>query len=169
MAIPEEFRGRVLAYCQEPEPEEADLLVLDQAWDSAESYLKGAGVTCPGPENAGRLALWLSVMLAMVLDEYDQRGAQFDAGKLQDLALIHISAARKNFPMRWEAKVMDRETIKRQIQLYHGDCLVGMERVESGSVDLILCDLPYGTTDCSWDTVIPFEPLWACLLYTSRY
>ena len=43
MAIPEEFRGRVLAYCQEPEPEEADLLVLDQAWDSAESYLKGAG------------------------------------------------------------------------------------------------------------------------------
>lgn len=84
MAIPEEFRGRVLAYCQEPEPEEADLLVLDQAWDSAESYLKGAGVTCPGPENAGRLALWLSVMLAMVLDEYDQRGAQFDAGKLQD-------------------------------------------------------------------------------------
>ena len=55
--------------------------------------------------------------------------------------------------MRWEAKVMDRETIKRQIQLYHSDCLVGMERVESGSVDLILCDLPYGTTDCSWDTV----------------
>ena len=42
------------------------------------------GVTRPGPENAGRLALWLSVMLAMVLDEYDQRGAQFDAGKLQD-------------------------------------------------------------------------------------
>lgn len=33
--------------------------------------------------------------------------------------------------------------------------------MESGSVDLILCDLPYGTTDCSWDTVIPFEPLWA--------
>ena len=56
---------------------------------------------------------------------------------------------------------MDRETIKRQIQLYHSDCLVGMERVESGSVDLILCDLSYGTTDCSWDTVIPFEPLWA--------
>ena len=84
MAIPEEFRGRVLAFCQEPEPEEVDLLVLDQAWDSAESYLEGAGVTRPGPENAGRLALWLSVMLAMVLDEYDQRGAQFDAGKLQD-------------------------------------------------------------------------------------
>lgn len=52
MAIPEEFRGRVLAYCQEPEPEEVDLLVLDQAWDSAESYLEGAGVTRPGPENA---------------------------------------------------------------------------------------------------------------------
>ncbi len=37
MAIPEEFRGRVLAYCQEREPEEVDLLVLEQAWDSGES------------------------------------------------------------------------------------------------------------------------------------
>lgn len=35
-----------------------------------------------------------------------------------------------------------------------------MSRVETGSVSLILCDLPYGTTNCSWDTVIPFRPLW---------
>lgn len=40
------------------------------------------------------------------------------------------------------------------------DCLVGMSRVGTGSVSLILCDLPYGTTNCSWDTVIPFRPLW---------
>ena len=45
-------------------------------------------------------------------------------------------AARKNFPMRWEAKVMDRETIKRQIQLYHGDCLAGMERVADRAEEL---------------------------------
>ena len=46
--------------------------------------------------------------------------------------------------------------------LYHGDCLEIMPELAAGSVDLILCDLPYGTTNCSWDTVIPFEPLWEC-------
>ena len=35
-----------------------------------------------------------------------------------------------------------------------------MSRVGTGSVSLILCDLPYGTTNCAWDTVIPFAPLW---------
>lgn len=47
-----------------------------------------------------------------------------------------------------------------QVRLYQSDCLVGMSRVGTGSVDLILCDLPYGTTACRWDTVIPFAPLW---------
>jgi site-specific DNA-methyltransferase (adenine-specific) len=36
-----------------------------------------------------------------------------------------------------------------------------MNVIPAGSVDMILCDLPYGTTACSWDSVIPFEPLWA--------
>jgi hypothetical protein len=35
-----------------------------------------------------------------------------------------------------------------------------MAGLEAGSVDMVLCDLPYGTTARSWDTVIPFEPLW---------
>lgn len=35
-----------------------------------------------------------------------------------------------------------------------------MKQIPDGSVDMILCDLPYGTTDCRWDHVIPFEPLW---------
>ena len=35
-----------------------------------------------------------------------------------------------------------------------------MKNIPDGSIDLILCDLPYGTTDCKWDSVIPFEPLW---------
>ena len=35
-----------------------------------------------------------------------------------------------------------------------------MKRIEDKSIDMILCDLPYGTTACKWDTVIPFEPLW---------
>lgn len=44
--------------------------------------------------------------------------------------------------------------------LLHGDCLDLMAQIPDGSVDMILCDLPYGTTACKWDTVIPFEPLW---------
>lgn len=42
----------------------------------------------------------------------------------------------------------------------HGDCLELMKDIPDGSVDMILCDLPYGTTACKWDTIIPFEPLW---------
>src|SRR5699024_10004840 len=45
-------------------------------------------------------------------------------------------------------------------KIYNEDCLEGMKRIPDGSVDMILCDLPYGTTACSWDTIIPFEPLW---------
>lgn len=44
--------------------------------------------------------------------------------------------------------------------LYMGDCLEIMPTLQAGSVDFILCDLPYGTTQCIWDTVIPFEFLW---------
>lgn len=46
------------------------------------------------------------------------------------------------------------------IDLRKGDCLELMKNIPDGSVDMILCDLPYGTTDCKWDNVIPFEPLW---------
>jgi len=35
-----------------------------------------------------------------------------------------------------------------------------MKDMPDGSIDMILCDLPYGTTQCKWDTIIPFEPLW---------
>ena len=41
-----------------------------------------------------------------------------------------------------------------------GDCLELMNDIPDGSIDMILCDLPYGTTACKWDSVIPFEPLW---------
>jgi DNA modification methylase len=47
------------------------------------------------------------------------------------------------------------------IELIHGECLEAMARLPDASVDMVLCDLPYGTTACKWDTVIPFEPLWA--------
>ena len=41
-----------------------------------------------------------------------------------------------------------------------GDCLEEMTKIADKSIDMILCDLPYGTTACSWDTIIPFEQLW---------
>ena len=46
-------------------------------------------------------------------------------------------------------------------QIYHGDCLEIMKSIDDKSVDMVLCDLPYGTTACKWDTIIPFESLWA--------
>lgn len=49
------------------------------------------------------------------------------------------------------------------ITLYYGDCLAEMGRIPDGSIDLVLADIPYGTTQCKWDTVIPFEPMWAHL------
>ena len=46
-------------------------------------------------------------------------------------------------------------------KIYNEDCLEGMKRIPDKSIDMILCDLPYGTTACKWDSIIPFEPLWA--------
>jgi site-specific DNA-methyltransferase (adenine-specific) len=44
--------------------------------------------------------------------------------------------------------------------LLHGDCLELMRGIPDKSIDMILCDLPFGATENEWDTVIPFEPLW---------
>lgn len=44
--------------------------------------------------------------------------------------------------------------------LYNGDCLDIMTQLMDNSVDCVVCDLPYGTTNCSWDIIIPFDKLW---------
>ena len=46
------------------------------------------------------------------------------------------------------------------IELKQGDCLELMKDIPDKSVDMVLCDLPYGTTACSWDIIIPFDKLW---------
>ena len=46
------------------------------------------------------------------------------------------------------------------IKLIHGDCLEEMKNIPDKSIDMILCDLPYGTTQNKWDSIIPLEPLW---------
>ena len=45
-------------------------------------------------------------------------------------------------------------------KVHCADCLEFMPLIPDKSIDMILCDLPYGTTACKWDTIIPFEPLW---------
>src|ERR1700735_2271458 len=45
-------------------------------------------------------------------------------------------------------------------KVLHGDCLELMMDIPNFSIDMILCDLPYGTTQCKWDTIIPFNRLW---------
>jgi site-specific DNA-methyltransferase (adenine-specific) len=47
-----------------------------------------------------------------------------------------------------------------EVTLHLGDCLEVMKSIPDGSVDAVVTDPPYGTTDCKWDTVIPFEPMW---------
>ena len=45
-------------------------------------------------------------------------------------------------------------------KIYNEDCLVGMKDIPDKSIDMILCDLPYGTTRNKWDTIIPLDKLW---------
>jgi site-specific DNA-methyltransferase (adenine-specific) len=44
--------------------------------------------------------------------------------------------------------------------IYNEDCLIGMSRIPDNSIDMILCDLPYGVTDNSWDSLIPLDKIW---------
>ena len=47
-----------------------------------------------------------------------------------------------------------------QVELYLGDCLEILSTLEDNSVDAVITDIPYGTTACSWDVVIPFDEMW---------
>jgi site-specific DNA-methyltransferase (adenine-specific) len=53
-----------------------------------------------------------------------------------------------------------KRNINNMNKIMQGDCLELMKDIPDKSIDMILCDLPYGTTACKWDTIIPFEPLW---------
>lgn len=45
-------------------------------------------------------------------------------------------------------------------KVYNMECIEGMSKIKDKSIDMILCDLPYGTTQCKWDVIIPFDKLW---------
>ena len=53
-------------------------------------------------------------------------------------------------------------------RFYLGDCLEVMKEIPDGVIDMVLCDLPYGTTACKWDSVIPFEALWEQYLRVAK-
>ena len=46
-------------------------------------------------------------------------------------------------------------------KIFNEDCLEGMKRIPDASIDMVLCDLPYGTTANKWDSIIPLDELWA--------
>lgn len=52
------------------------------------------------------------------------------------------------------------DVVNDKYTLMFGDCLERMKEIPDGSVDAIICDPPYGTTACKWDSIIPFEPMW---------
>ena len=53
-----------------------------------------------------------------------------------------------------------KDVITDNYKLLHGDCLERMKEIPDGSINTVLCDLPYGTTQCSWDNIINFELMW---------
>ncbi|WP_286149539.1 MULTISPECIES: DNA-methyltransferase [Bacillota] len=48
----------------------------------------------------------------------------------------------------------------KKYELHNGECIEIMRKIEDKTIDMILCDLPYGTTDCSWDHIIPLDEMW---------
>ena len=54
------------------------------------------------------------------------------------------------------------------MQLFEGDCLEVMKQIPDGSVDMVLCDLPYGTTEYKWDAIVPFDMLWLAYLRVAK-
>ena len=55
---------------------------------------------------------------------------------------------------------MEKDLFMGNCHLMIGDCLERMKEIGDKSIDMILCDLPYGTTACKWDIIIPFDKLW---------
>ena len=59
--------------------------------------------------------------------------------------------------------------MEKEFAIYNGDCLELLKDLPDGSVDMILDDLPYGTTDCAFDRRLPFEPMWEELLRVTKH
>jgi len=62
--------------------------------------------------------------------------------------------------MKQVDELSPEEVDTEDIKLYYGDCIEKMKLIEDDSIDLVLCDLPYGSTKCKWDTIINIDDLW---------
>ena len=73
-----------------------------------------------------------------------------------------MEAKKKREELMAKVDEMDSaEVVTEAVTLYFGDCIEKMTHIPDDSVDLVLCDLPYGTTKCKWDTIIDLKELWA--------
>ncbi len=64
--------------------------------------------------------------------------------------------------------IMSKDWHTDDVSLYFGDCLNRMAELSDGSIDMVLTDPPYGTTNCKWDSVIPLESMWEQLLRITK-
>ena len=89
-------------------------------------------------------------------------GKKFGVSKQRVWQILNYEKYRKqaNAYRRTERFRQLRKNMVKNNKIILGDCLEEMIDIKTGSIDMILCDLPYGTTACKWDTIIPFEPLW---------
>jgi len=71
-----------------------------------------------------------------------------------------LSATKTEKPEEIAINLQMEPVITDNISLYCGDCIIEMNKIMDDSIDLILCDLPYGTTKCKWDTIINLNELW---------
>jgi site-specific DNA-methyltransferase (adenine-specific) len=80
------------------------------------------------------------------------------------MAEVKLTKVQRKEQLEIMMAEVDKETtedvIEENIKLYMGDCIEKMSLIEDDSVDLVLCDLPYGTTKCKWDTIIDVNKLW---------
>ncbi len=88
------------------------------------------------------------------------------SGKSKSALIEHIQSQPAKNPVIEHVPPTPTEPIdilqtSKNVTLYHGDCMEIMKTIPDGSVDMILVDLPYGMTKNSWDTVLPFDAMWA--------
>lgn len=81
------------------------------------------------------------------------------SGKKKDEILKRLLEIPENTYMESEPPTHTEHPSVSQT-LIHGDCLIEMQKIPNSSVDMILCDLPFGVTKNAWDVVIPFDRLW---------
>jgi site-specific DNA-methyltransferase (adenine-specific) len=79
--------------------------------------------------------------------------------KIQHIVPANTIISNENSSASSNSNILS-EKLNDNIQIYNGDCLVAMKSIPANSVNLILCDLPYGSTKCKWDSIIDIQKLW---------